>query len=135
MSNYDTYYVVGHDDLTKEEFEANYIPQLNVALDLNSSFILSESTICDKMTQEFLKGKTNKVMLVYAGPYPCYNCGNFPTDSGYEDIEEARKSMSYASSKDIAWERPGHDSDYVSVAIASRASIDGVRKRNLKNKT
>ena len=129
MFNYDTYYVVGHDDLTKEEFETHYVSQLNVALDLDGNFVVNDSNECDRMTQDFLKGKTNKVTVYFAGPRPSYNSADFQTDMGYEDVEEARRSMSYASSKDIVWERPGHDSDFVSMALASRVSIENVRKK------
>jgi len=102
------YHVSGHLDLTEEEFFEHYIPSLNEALWEGCSFVVGDARGADSMAQEYLFGKTEKVIVFHMFGKPRNNVG-FPTTGNFKSDRERDKAMTRASTHDIAWVRPGRE--------------------------
>lgn len=101
-----TNFISGHLDLTLEEFDTYYRPLLDEALARSESFVLGDARGADSMTQHYLLGKTNAVVVYHMFTSPRNNAG-FKTIGGF-DTDEARDiQMTADSDRDIAWVRPG----------------------------
>lgn len=107
MSNV-TAFVSGHLDITKEEFEENYVPQLAKAVANGFEFVVGDAPGCDFMAQTYLaqRGAKFDVYHMFERPrlaVPGYSrlVGGFTSDN------ERDAAMTDNSTIDIAWVRPG----------------------------
>ena len=56
-------YISGHLSLTPDEFEKHYRPAIEVALARGDSFVVGNACGTDKMSQDYLFGKTDAVAV------------------------------------------------------------------------
>jgi len=115
-----TNFVSGHLDLTPEEFEAHYRPAIDEALARGESFVVGDARGTDSMTQHYLRGKTDAVVVYHMFTSPRNNAG-FDTRGGFESDEERDEQMTAESDRDIAWARPGHKGSGTQKNLARRA--------------
>jgi hypothetical protein len=101
-------YISGHLDLTPAEFEAHYRPVLDAALARGEAFVVGDARGTDAMSQSYLQGKTDTVVLYHMFASPRNNAG-FPTVGGFESDESRDARMTADSHQDIAWVRPGRE--------------------------
>jgi len=119
-----TYFVSGHLDLTREEFQEHYASRLTQAVHEGAAFVVGDAQGCDAMTQEFLIG----CGAIGAGPVTVFhmfkstrnNVGSHPTSGGYRSDAERDTAMTQASDADIAWIRPGREDSGTAKNIARR---------------
>jgi len=119
-----TYFVSGSPDITYKEFNKQYIPLLNKGLFENATFIVSDLSGVDSMTQQYLIGKTNKVIVFHTGDNPKILANIFyKTEGGYKSSEEKEAAMLLSSDADIIWtrskeEQEKHDIKYKKRTVA-----------------
>ena len=102
------YFISGHLSLTHEEFDTHYKPLIDEALSHNSSFVIGDAKGADTLAQNYLFGKTYKVVVYHMFETPRYNAG-FPTEGGFQSDEERDIAMTNNSDRDIAWVRKGRE--------------------------
>jgi len=123
-----TYFISGHLNLTKKEFEEHYIPKIDEALlDENASFIMGDCKGGDTMAQEYLHNKTDKVTVYHMCKKPSNNIGNYKTIGGFQTDNSRDSQMTNDSTHDIAWCREGREGD------KSGTGRNLVRREKLKN--
>lgn len=122
----------GPENITQEEFAQHFIPLIEGVLKSNPFFILSDSNSLDKFAQDFLTGKTTRVTIYHCGDVCQYNAGNFPTDIGYDSEQEVRASLSFLSTKDLTWARPGEDPARLKKVLDRRKSREKISKATRK---
>lgn len=103
-----TYFISGHLDLTKEEFEEHYVPMFDAALVAGSEFVVGDARGADAMAQQYLHGKTSLVRVYHMFDRPRNNAG-FETVGGLKSDEARDQAMTIASNADIAWFRIGRE--------------------------
>ena len=102
------FFVSGHLDLTAEEFEREYVPQLEAALRdcKDASFVVGDAKGGDSMAQAWLATKgVRSVRVFHKHGGPRCNKLNWPTTSGFRTDEERDAALTAASTVDIAWAR------------------------------
>lgn len=103
------YFISGHRDLTKKEFESRYIPVINNVLitDRNAEFILGNSPGCDTFAIEYLD---NNKALFKIYPYeefiPKVKFGII-SDKRFNTWQERDAYLTLLSSYDIAFVKEG----------------------------
>ena len=102
------YFISGHLSLTQEEFDTYYKPLIDKALSDNHSFVAGDARGADALAQNYLFGKTDKVVVYHMFESPRNNVG-FPTEGGYESDELRDIAMTDNSDSDIAWVRKGRE--------------------------
>ena len=102
------YFISGHLSFTQEEFDTHYKPLIDEALSHNSSFVIGDAKGADTLAQNYLFGKTGKVVVYHMFESPRYNAG-FPTEGGFQSDEERDVAMTDNSDSDIAWVRKGRE--------------------------
>jgi hypothetical protein len=103
-----THFVSGHLNLSEAEFDEYYRPAIDEALARGDSFIVGDARGTDTMTQNYLLGKTDRVVVYHMFTHPRNNAG-FKTIGGFETDEERDAHMTSDSDGDIAWVRPGRE--------------------------
>lgn len=105
------YFISGHRDITKEEFEKYYVPRIDQILqnDQNCSFVVGECVGVDTMAQDYLASKNIMRVTVYhmfeSPRHLASVC--FSTKGGYKDDVSRDAAMTEASDIDIAFIRKG----------------------------
>jgi hypothetical protein len=99
-------FVSGHLDLTSDEFDTYYRPLLDEALARGESFVVGDARGADSLTQHYLLGKTNAVVVYHMFTSPRNNAG-FKTIGGFETDEARDIQMTADSDRDITWVLPG----------------------------
>lgn len=102
------YFISGHLDTTKEEFFEHYVPAIERARENGCSFVVGDARGTDTFAQEFLKDYQN-VTVYHMFDSPRNNVGNHPTAGGFKSDRERDEAMTFASTYDIAWVRPGRE--------------------------
>lgn len=102
------YFISGHLDLTCEEFTEHYHSDIIRAVENGSSFIVGDARGTDTLAQEFLKDYPD-VTVYHMFDSPRNNVGKHPTVGGFKNDEERDAAMTFASTNDIAWVRPGRE--------------------------
>ena len=103
-----THFVSGHLDLSQEEFDAHYRPPIDSALAHGDSFVVGDARGTDTLTQNYLFGKTEAVVVYHMFTLPRNNAG-FKARGGFQTDEERHVQMTADSDADIAWVRPGRE--------------------------
>lgn len=123
------YFVSGHRDLTKKEFEDHYVPQiLNVLRnDPYAKFVVGDWPGCDAMFLDFMVDYPDNFVLVYCVDEPriyidgdpVYMYGNMHCKRR-KDYDECDASMTRDSDFDIAWIRKGRGDSHTAQNIKRR---------------
>ena len=106
-----TAHISGHYDLSPEEFEAHYRPQLDDAIGAGDRFLVGDANGADVLAQEYLYhrlGATDRVRVYHMLDRPRHNVG-FPAVGGFDSDEERNETMTRQSDYDIAWVRAGYE--------------------------
>lgn len=103
-----TYFISGHRNITKQEFEYYYIPLIENALleNPNAKFIVGDCNGTDIMAQDYLASiidDISRITVYCIGDTPRYiNSEIIYIKNGYKDDREKDIAMTNASFKDIA---------------------------------
>jgi hypothetical protein len=109
-----TYFISGHRDITKKEFQQHYAKDIMNAVlrDPKSKFIMGDYYGVDEMAQEYLVELKNKyteldivVYHMFDSPRNCVE--GLATKGGYRDDHHRDSAMTVESDEDIAWVRAG----------------------------
>ena len=118
------YFISGHRDTTKEEFDNFYIPKINEAIEEDFSdttrFVVGDYEGADIMAQEYLKalceeGRLNysQVTVYHMFDSPRHLASDkFTLVGGFKGDVERDFAMIEASDKDIAFIRKWNSSEY-----------------------
>ena len=87
---------------SKNSFVENYKPLIDLALTNNECFLVGDARGIDTIAQNYLKGKTDKVIVFHMFKSPRNNAG-FDTIGGFTSDEERDRAMTLYSTKDIAF--------------------------------
>jgi len=129
-----TYFVSGHLDLTKEEFESYYKPQFDEALeDDTSSFVVGDARGADCMAQEFLRTRSANVTVYHMHSFPRNCAGPFAKKGGFPKDSERDITMTRESTHDIGWVREGREDSGTARNLARR--LKPVRANRYGNET
>lgn len=105
------YFISGHRDITQEEFDKYYIPELKKAISENSLFVVAECQGVDTMAQIWLAENIDhpkRVTVYHMKKLPRYLAsGEFNTIGGFDDDISRDEAMTKNSNTDIAYIRPG----------------------------
>ena len=115
-----TYFISGHRDITRAEFEEFYVPAILSKITRNPDsvrFVIGDYEGVDTMAQDFLAWE--HINACYS-PYTVtvFHMGNEPMHcaspsfgwvGGYPDDESRDAAMTMVSDADIAWVRPGKE--------------------------
>jgi len=112
-----TYFISGHLDLTREEFDRYYVPQIDKAIiEGDACFVVGDAKGADCMAQDYLwlqykLGEINSrsVTVFHMFTDPRNHYGTFPLKGGFKSDKERDEAMTNASNEDIAWVRPGRE--------------------------
>lgn len=106
------YFISGHRDLNKEDFEKHYVPMINAVLEDRSGrlnvFVVGDCDGVDKMAQDYLSKTLPKnlhiiVTVYHPGNKPRYLASPcFLTSGGYKDDVEKDEAMTRESQVDLA---------------------------------
>ena len=102
------YFISGHLDLTKQEFQEHYQSKIDDAIETGASFVVGDARGADSLAQHYLEGKTNSVTVYHMFEKPRNNIG-FKTQGGFDSDASRDKEMTINSTADIAWVRPGRE--------------------------
>jgi len=117
------YFISGHLSLTQDEFDAHYKPLIDEALSHNSSFVVGDAKGADTLAQNYLFGKTDRVVVYHMLESPRHNAG-FPTESGFQSDEERDIAMTNNSDRDIAWVRKGREKSGTQKNLDRRETLE-----------
>lgn len=121
-----TFYISGHLDLTKEEFEEHYVPMIENALNAgNYYFVVGDAKGTDTMAQEYLAERKKVLDAIDVSVYhmfkkPRNNIGGWPCIGGFRTDENRDICMTLHSNVDIAWFRPGRENSGTAKNIMRR---------------
>ena len=123
------YFVSGHRDLTRQEFEEHYVPLIQkVIIDDNcAQFIVGDWEGCDLLFIQYMirHRYINYIHLYYVhsvrlyeyfSPHELYSIIDVPKNT-YDECDEA---MTRDSDFDIAWIRPGKEDSHTAKNIKRR---------------
>jgi len=100
-------FVSGHLDLTPEEFEQHYVPQLAQAVQDGCSFVLGDAKGADAMAQLWLSNTIAEVTVFHMFDAPRHTVDRYERVGGFLTDHARDAAMTAASHHDIAWVRPG----------------------------
>jgi hypothetical protein len=119
-------FISGHLDLTQEEFNEHYAPQIDEAIDHGDFFIVGDAKGADSMAQQYILDKLGKeskrVHVYHMFDSPRNNKGNFITAGGFKSDDKRDSAMTMFSHYDIAWVRPGKENSGTAKNIQRRKS-------------
>lgn len=124
------HFISGHLDLTQEEFNQHYAPQIDKVLAEPgfNAFVVGDARGADTMAQEYLaKNRSTAynhttVFHMFDKPRNCADA-DFATKSGYQTDEERDNAMTIESHYDIAWVRPGREKSGTAKNIERRRAL------------
>ena len=104
------FFVSGHLDLTDEEFNTHYASAiLEAAAQEGAAFVVGDARGADLLFQTFAAKHALSVTVFHMFEAPRHNVGAFPTQGGFASDNERDAAMTHASTKDIAWVKPGRE--------------------------
>ena len=121
--------ISGHLDLTQEEFQEHYIPQINRAIRNGDSFVVGDARGTDARFISYMMDIEGKVLVFHMFESPRNNDG-FPTVGGFISDEERDQAMTAFSNYDIAWVRPGKENSGTAKNLARRAAKNNPEGRD-----
>lgn len=102
-------FVSGHLDLLAEEFDAHYLPQIAAAVAQGCRFIVGDARGADLLFQQHAHAHGLEVTVFHMFDRPRHNVGEFPVVGGFTSDATRDAAMTTASTRDIAWVRPGRE--------------------------
>jgi ADP-ribose pyrophosphatase YjhB (NUDIX family) len=127
MSNYKVF-ISGHGDLTEEEFQLHYKPEIDSHLAKGAGFVVGDFRGTDTMAQDYLLKYTNLVTVCHMFDSPRYNAGFKTQDKKFyyfENDEDRDAYMTLSSQSDVAWVRPGREKSGTALNIKRRKDMIG----------
>lgn len=121
-----TFFISGHRDITKEEFNKLYVPTIiNVITSYDAYFVIGDYEGVDIMAQDFLlddlKYDVSKVKVFHMGEKPMnVNEKVKLTAPNFADDEHRDGSMTLMSDADIAFVREGRETSGTAQNIIRR---------------
>lgn len=126
------YFVSGHRDLTREEFEEHYVPLIRYVLggDPKAEFVVGDWEGCDQMFLDYMKHIPDNAIYIYGvdkmrNIIPESYTG-FPyirIFRDYSSYDECDEMMTIHSMFDIAWIRPGREDSHTANNIKRRYGL------------
>lgn len=118
-------YVSGHLDLTEEEFHAHYVPQIDEACAAGCRFVVGDARGADLLFQRHAHARGLVVTVFHMFERPRHHVGDFALVGGFASDTERDEAMTAASSRDIAWVRPGRERSGTAKNLLRRAQRGG----------
>lgn len=132
------YFISGHRDFTKEEFNAFYVPKLKKAIEEDDSkFVVGDYWGVDEMAQLWLKENLpfeehHKVTVYHMYKNPrILGSEYFNLSGGYKSDVERDTAMTLASDVDIAFIHTGRWTSGTAQNILRRTEIANSKKREI----
>lgn len=122
------YYITGHRDLSKEEFNRIYLPKINdiIREDSNALFLVGTCEGVDLYTRQYLT-KYNIRFQIY-GPHHGMDLSNtFTQVYFFPSYEDATKEMIKKSDITIGFIKPGRESSFTALNILKRYTITNLK--------
>lgn len=127
------YFISGHLDLSKNDFEKYYQTKIDDAILTESSFLIGDAKGLDLMAQEYLK-KYSKIIIYHMFDKARFNIGNWETVGGFKNDTERDFAMTSNSDIDIAYVRPTEESEKLYGKNYNPKRISGTEKNILRRK-
>ena len=119
------YFVSGHLDLTDDEFAAHYAPAIDEARARGGRFVVGDARGADLLFQRHARAHALAVTVFHMFERPRNNVGEFATVGGFTSDDARDAAMTAASSRDIAWVRPGRERSGTARNLERRARPRG----------
>ncbi len=122
-------FISGHLDLTEDEFEQHYIPQIDKALDAGHSFVVGDARGCDAAAQSYLfvnlpfAEYRARVTVYHMLKAPRNHLGHCPLKGGFPSNNAKDRGMTEASDFDVAWVRPERHSSVSNRVSGTESNI------------
>lgn len=122
------YFVSGHRDLTKEEFEKYYVPFIDFVIseDNYASFVVGDWEGCDSMFVQYMEESYTDIPILILYVFtPRITGGNYNRYNfrEYNTYDECDAFMTKYSHFDIAWIRPGREDSHTAKNIKRRYNL------------
>lgn len=121
------YFVSGHRDLTKKEFEEHYVPLIQKVMteDSLAEFVVGDWEGCDEMFLTFIRCTSPKTWITI---YCCNDSriktyGSIYIYNQFSTYDQCDISMTEDSDFDIAWIRPGREDSHTAKNIKRRYGL------------
>lgn len=118
-------FVSGHLDLTEEEFNKYYVPQIEAACARGCRFVVGDARGADLLFQRHAHAVGLVVTVFHMFERPRHNVGEFAVVGGFDSDATRDEAMTAASSLDIAWVRPGRERSGTAKNLLRRARAGG----------
>ena len=128
------YFISGHRDLTQEEFDMHYAQLIDEIMrnDPFAEFIVGDWEGCDTMSINFLLEQVEypPITIYHVEEEPRVKYGNESVLNGeniynikLENYDECDAQMTFDSTFDVAWIRPGREDSHTAKNIKRRYGI------------
>lgn len=122
------YFVSGHRDLTKEEFEEHYVPLIQKVIeeDIYTDFVVGDWEGCDTIFVKYMEEYyTDIVIHIFYVSSSRIKEGEFNEYCFREcdSYDECDSVMTLVSDFDIAWVRPGREDSHTAKNIKRRYNL------------
>jgi hypothetical protein len=125
MSTPSVAFVSGHLDLTEEEFNKYYVPQIEAACARGCRFVVGDARGADLLFQRHAYAHELAVTVFHMFERPRHNVGEFAAIGGFDSDATRDAALTAASSLDIAWVRPGRERSGTAKNLLRRARAGG----------
>lgn len=122
------YFVSGHRDLTKEEFERYYVPFIDLVIseDNFAEFVVGDWEGCDSMFVKYMEDLYADIRInIFYVDTPRIKGGEY---NNYffrkcESYDECDATMTACSHFDVTWVRPGREDSHTAKNIKRRYNL------------
>lgn len=114
-------FVSGHLDLSEDEFQRHYAPQIDAARARGCRFVVGDARGADLLFQRHAHAHALEVTVFHMFERPRHNVGGFAVVDGFTSDAARDAAMTAASSFDIAWVRPGREHSGTAKNLARRS--------------
>ncbi len=120
-------FVSGHLDLTENEFIKFYKEKIDLAISIDSEFIIGDARGADTLAQKYLHSKNYKKVTIYhMFSTPRNNVGMFKTMGGFISDNDRDIAMTLNSDIDIAYIKKGGENSGTAKNIYRRKAQQDV---------
>lgn len=127
-----TYFISGHRDATKLEFETHYVPILEELIkNRNNFFVVGDCPGVDRFSLDFLSENWfSNVTVYHIGFLPMYNRA-FYTNGNFRSDIQRDFAMTLDSEFDVCWIRPGKERSGTQMNIDRRRWVNERKTKGL----
>ena len=126
------YFISGHRNFSREDFETYYVPKIKKAIeeDKNFEFVIGDYWGVDEMAQEWLSTNLNETDHYRVNIYHMFEkprvlkSDKFRTHGGYKNDIERDSAMTKASNIDIAYIHKGRWTSGTAQNILRRIEVE-----------